>query len=214
MSEKQDRILKFECIRCGNCCTDENTIVNVTTDDITRIKNALDLTLEEVYHILAFYIFEEEMSEEDRKKMVVSPIETEKGLAFVGLLKKHDGSCYFYDKEKKKCLIYKARPAFCRTFPFSFEYFNNDVNSKTSNIKIKYTQKAKQYCPGIRDDAPPIDKKKWLLLGKKTLEELNENYEIMQKWNKAVRSGKVERSAMNFLKTIFNGKKKGKISRK
>lgn len=205
MSDEKE--LRFECKRCGNCCTDENTIVNVTYNDIIRIKDALNLNLEELNHILAFFIFEEEMREEDEKKMVISPIETEKGLAFVGLRKKYDGSCYFYDQKEEKCLIYKARPAFCRTFPFSFKVTGEKDEDSDSNIKIKFTEKAKQYCPGIGDNAPPIDRKKWLKLGKKTIEDLNENYHILQEWNMAVKEGKVERSAMNFLKTILNIKK-------
>lgn len=195
--------LRFKCERCGNCCTDQNTIVNVTFSDIQRIKDALDLTLEELNHILAFYIFEEEMSEEDRKKMVVSPVETEKGLAFVGLRKKSDGSCYFYNRKSKKCRIYKARPDFCRTFPFSFEVVDEKEDTSTTNIKIKYTEKGNQYCPGIGDEAPPIDQQKWLQHGKQTIENLNKNYHIMEEWNEAVRKGEVERSAMNFLKAIM-----------
>jgi Fe-S-cluster containining protein len=204
MSENQQ--LCFECERCGNCCTDQNTIVNVTYDDIRRIRDALDLTLEELNHILAFYVFEEKMDEEDKKKMVVSPVETEKGLAFVGLRKKHDGACYFYDKQNKKCRIYKARPAFCRTFPFSFEVIEESDETLPSDIKIKYTEKGKQYCPGIGEGHPKIDRQKWLKRGKKTIEELNKNYHIMEKWNEAVKKGEVEKSAMNFLKTILKAK--------
>jgi len=204
MPESQQ--LSFECERCGACCKDQKTIVNVTYDDIRRIRDALDLNLEELNHILAFYVFEEEMDEEDRKKMVVSPVETEKGLAFVGLRKKHDGVCYFYDEKNKKCRIYKARPAFCRTFPFSFEVIEESDETLSSDIKIKYTEKGKQYCPGIVEGHPKIDRQKWLKRGKKTIEELNKNYHIMEKWNEAVKKGEVEKSAMNFLKTILKAK--------
>jgi len=197
MSTEED--LRFECTRCGSCCTDEKTLVNVTYNDILRIKEALNLNLDEINHILAFYIFDHEPTEEDKKKMVISPIETERGLAFVGLRKRPDGTCYFYDKKEKKCLIYKARPNFCRTFPFSFE-----VNEEEDGIRMKYTEKGKIYCPGINKDSPLINKSKWLELGKKTIKDLNKNYFVMKEWNDRVRNEKIEASVKNFLKMIFN----------
>jgi len=197
MSTEED--LRFECTRCGSCCTDEKTLVNVTYNDILRIKEALNLNLDEINHILAFYIFDHEPTEEDKKKMVISPIETERGLAFVGLRKRPDGTCYFYDKKEKKCLIYKARPNFCRTFPFSFE-----VNEEEDGIRMKYTEKGKIYCPGINKDSPLINKSKWLELGKKTIKDLNKNYFVMKEWNDRVRNEKIEASVKNFLKMILN----------
>jgi Fe-S-cluster containining protein len=202
MSEENK--FRFECKRCGNCCTDKNTIVNVTYNDILRIKEALELNLDEINHILSFYIFEKEPTEQDKKKMVISPVETERGKAFVGLRKNPDDSCYFYDKEKKACRIYKARPNFCRTFPFSFKVKDKNAKELENLIEIKYTEKAKEYCQGIDDDAPLIDKEKWLKLGKETLEDLNKNYFVMQKWNKAVQNKEIEPNVKNFLRIILN----------
>ena len=73
---------RFSCVHCGTCCTDKNTLVNVTYSDILRIKKGLNLSLDETLEILGFYIFEKKPSIEELKKMVVPPIETEKGLAF------------------------------------------------------------------------------------------------------------------------------------
>ena len=86
---------RFKCTRCGNCCTDKNTIVNVNYSDILKIKKGLNLMLNETIEILGFYTYDKEPAAEDRKKMVISPIRTEKGLAFVGLLKEDSGACYF-----------------------------------------------------------------------------------------------------------------------
>ncbi len=202
MSEEKE--FRFKCKRCGSCCTDKNTIVNVTYNDILRIKEALGLNLDEINFILSFYIFEKEPTEEDKKKMVVSPVETERGKAFVGLKKTPDGSCYFYDKNQKKCRIYKARPNFCRTFPFSFRIYDKTAKKLEKMIEIKYTEKAKQYCQGIGEEAPIINKKKWLKLGKVTLEDLNKNYYIIQKWNKAVQNKEMEPNVSNFLRIILN----------
>ncbi|MBD3215285.1 MAG: hypothetical protein GF311_21940 [Candidatus Lokiarchaeota archaeon] len=202
VSEKD---LRFECKRCGRCCSDEKTIVNLTYNDILRIKEALDLNLDEINHILGFYIFDQEPTEEDKKKMVISPIETERGLAFVGLRKRSDGTCYFYDQKEKKCLIYNARPNFCRTFPFSFEVkdVEKDQERKESLVMMKYTEKGRQYCPGIGKDNPLINKKNWLEVGKKTIEDLNKNYFIFKKWNEKIKNGEVEPSAKNFLRMIL-----------
>ena len=79
--------LRFECLRCGNCCVDKNTLVNITYFDILRIKDGLSLNFEEILEILGFYIFDKTPTEEELGKMVVPPIETERGLAFTGLKK-------------------------------------------------------------------------------------------------------------------------------
>jgi len=202
MSEEKE--FRFECKRCGNCCSDKNTIVNVTYNDILRIKDALELNLDETNHILSFYIFDKEPTEEDKKKMVISPVETERGKAFVGLRKNPDGSCYFYDKENKRCRIYNARPNFCRTFPFSFSISDKTAKKLENLIEIKYTEKAEEYCQGIDNDSPLINEEKWLKLGKETLEDLNKNYYVMQKWNKSVQNKEIEPNAKIFLRIILN----------
>ena len=138
--------LRFKCLRCGNCCVDKNTLVNITYPDILRIKNGLNLSLEEILEILGFYIFDKIPTEEEIRKMVVPPIETERGLAFTGLKKNQSGKCYFYNDKENKCLIYKIRPMFCRTFPFTFRiFFNKEIPNK-AKIKMQYTEKSIEYC--------------------------------------------------------------------
>ena len=206
MEEKKKEIkeFRFKCLKCGHCCTDKNTLVNVTYSDILRIKNGLGLTLEETLQVIGFYIFEKEPTVEDLKKMVISPIATEKGLSFVGLLKKPNGACYFYTEKEKKCLIYKLRPNFCRTFPFSFKILFDEVDRTKAKIVLYYTEKGKGYCPGIGTDAPLIDEDEWIKLGKKTIEDMNDNSILVKKWNDAVKKGLIEQSVRNFLLTIFN----------
>lgn len=195
--------LRFACTRCGNCCTDKDTLVNLTYLDILRIKNGLKLDLKEILDILGFYIFDKAVTNENKRKMVITPIETEKGLAFVALLKNSLGGCYFYRLESKKCLIYDLRPMFCRTFPFSFgliEKKNKDSNNK---IEIFYTEKGKQYCPGIGDGAPIIENDYWINLGRETLEDLKKNYNVIKEWNESVKQGNIIPTAKKFLLTIF-----------
>ncbi|MFX0106340.1 MAG: YkgJ family cysteine cluster protein [Candidatus Hodarchaeota archaeon] len=195
--------LRFACTRCGNCCTDKNTIVNVTYLDILRIKNGLNLNLSEILEILGFYVFDKRVTNDDKKKMIISPIMTEKGLAFVGLLKNSLGGCYFYESGKKKCLIYDLRPMFCRTFPFSFGLLDEKENKTYSEIDVFYTEKGKQYCPGITGEAPLIDLEYWIKLGREALEDLKKDYKMIAEWNKAVKNGSKIPNVKNYLQTIF-----------
>jgi Fe-S-cluster containining protein len=199
MSTQNTETFRFECQRCGECCTDSKTLVNLTYFDIIRIKEGLNLTNEELIRILGFYVYDKEPSEEDKKKMVISPIETEKGFAYVGLLKRENGSCYFYDEKNKKCKIYKLRPMFCKTFPFSYKLDFEEGSEKEPKVRLQYTKKGLEYCPGISEKSPIINKKKWLLLGKKAFEQLNENYYINKKWNNAIKEGRIKPSVNGFL---------------
>ncbi|MHA2393290.1 MAG: YkgJ family cysteine cluster protein [Promethearchaeota archaeon] len=194
--------LRFTCTRCGNCCTDKNTLVNVTHLDILRLYAGLKLNEAEILEVIGFYIFEKDQTNITWQKMVLSPVETEKGFAFPGLFKKKQSQCYFYDLDNKKCLIYTLRPTFCRTFPFSFEY------SSKNEIIIHYTEKSKLYCPGIGVDAPLINIENWMKLAKKTLNELNENNIFISEWNKKVKNGSVIPSAKNFIKIIIGNNEK------
>ena len=195
--------LRFSCIRCGNCCTDKDTLVNLTYLDILKIKNGLSLNFEEVLNLVGFYIYEKPITDDERKRMVIAPIETENGLAFVALRKNSLGGCYFYSSAYKKCLIYNLRPMFCRTFPFTFKLLDQKNHHLKKNIKVFYTEKGKEYCPGIEADAPKIDEKYWITLGKKIIEDMNKNSIVIENWNNAVKTGKINRSVRNFLLNIF-----------
>jgi Fe-S-cluster containining protein len=200
---KDKKKLRFECIRCGNCCTDKNTLVNLTYLDILKIKNSLDLDINEVLDFLGFYIFDKLLTEGDKRRMIIPPIETEKGLAFIGLIKNSLGGCYFYDSQNKKCLIYDIRPMFCKTFPFSFGLIDDLNTLATNNIDIFYTEKGKLYCPGIGAEAPFINTDSWTKLGINALKELKKNSVVIEDWNKQVKEKKKTATVKNFLYEIF-----------
>ncbi|MBN1800044.1 MAG: YkgJ family cysteine cluster protein [Candidatus Lokiarchaeota archaeon] len=195
---------RFQCTQCGNCCSDKNTIVNVTFHDILRIKSALDLTLDETLVVLGFYMFEKPPTSMELKKMVVPPIETENGMAFLGLFKQQSGSCYFYDEKNKKCRIYTIRPLFCRTFPYSFKILVDPQTKQRKGIEIYFTDKGHEYCEGINEKNPLIDRDKWVQLGKETIKQMEENNVLIQKWNRSVKNGEIIASARNFVLTILN----------
>ena len=195
--------LRFICTRCGNCCTDRDTIVNITYLDILRLKTSLKLDLKETIEVIGFYVFHKKLTERNLKKMVVSPIETERGLAFTGLLKNSLGECYFFDNKKLECLIYDVRPMLCRTFPFSFYTTTNIENQAKGKVEICYTEKAKEYCPGIGLDSEIIEHDHWLKIGKETLKQLKKNHLFNEKWNINVKNGSILPKVKNYLRTIF-----------
>ena len=202
MSNTND--LRFECIHCGKCCTDPNTLVNTTYTDILRIKDGLNLTEDEVIEILGFYVFDKKPTAKEKEKLVVPPIETERGLAFVGLKKKSDGLCYFYDNKRKRCSIYNVRPNLCRTFPFSFKILMNKKDSNKQTLKIFYTKKGLEYCQGIGNDSPSIKLNEWIELGQAVINDLSNNTSLINKWNESVKKGVIIPSVKNFILTIFN----------
>ena len=138
--------------------------------------------------------------------MVVQPIETERGLAFVGLKKRSNGQCYFYDETKKRCSIYDFRPNFCKTFPFTFKLLIglDKENSKKNEIEIFYTEKGLKYCQGIGESAPFIDYDNWIQIGQKVIQDLSNNNVLIKKWNKGVKENKISPSVRNFILTILN----------
>ncbi|MFX1428130.1 MAG: YkgJ family cysteine cluster protein, partial [Promethearchaeota archaeon] len=126
---------------------------------------------------------------------------TEKGLTFIGLMKNEQGICCFYDQNKKKCLIYDLRPKFCRSFPFTFVTVANNSNIRKEGIRILYTEKAKNYCPGIGNDAAFIDTDSLIKLAQNIFKDLKENHIFNEEWNRNVKH--ITPSAKNFLLKIF-----------
>ena len=97
--------LRFVCTRCGNCCTDRNTLVNVTFLDILRIIKSLKLEFSELFEIFGFYVYDKALTSTILEKMVVTPVETERGLAFIGLVKNDQGICCSTNEETASCQV-------------------------------------------------------------------------------------------------------------
>ncbi len=197
--------INFECIRCGNCCTDPKTIVNLTYSDIIRIKSGLKLNLNELLEVVGFYIFDHNLDENTKKRLVTPPLHTERGLSYIGLLKDHKGKCFFFDSTNKKCKIYPLRPNFCKTFPFSFGYKDD-----SADLYIVITKKAKDYCLGFTPNSPPIDRSYWLKLGEEVLKDLKHNSEFIAQWNLLVKKKKLVPSAKQFLIKVIELEKNHK----
>ena len=85
--------IRFQCRRCGACCTGDPGLIRVTREEVRHIARHLECTDEE---ILSQYIR-------------ITP----EGLS---ILEKPDGACQFF--ENSGCRIYRVRPLSCRAFPF------------------------------------------------------------------------------------------------
>ena len=89
-----DEGIRFECRRCGACCTGDPGVVRISEREIRALADFL------------------EMAVPDLTRMHLRPIES--GFSIV---EEADGACRFYDQG---CRIYPVRPLQCRTYPFWF----------------------------------------------------------------------------------------------
>src|SRR6185295_2455952 len=86
--------LRFECTRCGNCCTGEPGYVWLNNKEIATIARLVELPKAD---FLAAY--------------------TKMAPRGVTLREKPNGDCVFFDRQRG-CTIYENRPRQCRTWPF------------------------------------------------------------------------------------------------
>ena len=87
--------LHVTCTQCGNCCTGAPGVVWVTEPEIANIAAVTGKSISEVrlFH-------------------------TRRVGARTSLTEHANGDCTFFDAESRRCTIYEARPAQCRTWPF------------------------------------------------------------------------------------------------
>ena len=86
--------LRFQCTRCGNCCTGEPGYVWVDDDEVAAIAALRGQPVEEVVGLY-----------------------TRIGHRGRTLREQANGDCVFYERGAG-CTIYPARPRQCRTWPF------------------------------------------------------------------------------------------------
>jgi Fe-S-cluster containining protein len=86
--------LRFECTRCGNCCTGEPGFVWVNDTEIRQIAEYLGQPVEEF-----------------------TQLQTRPTFRGRSLREKANNDCVFWDRQRG-CTIYPVRPIQCRTWPF------------------------------------------------------------------------------------------------
>ncbi len=193
------KVLRFSCTKCGKCCSNSKTFVNLTYQDILRFHKGLKMSLQELMEVVGFYTFKDANMEEFIAQMVYTPIETEQGLAYIGLIKDKDSRCIFLD-EDNTCKIHPHRPSICRSFPFT--YLMSEDNKKISGT-IGYTKKGIEYCPGIKKSAPIIKKKKMGELLVQNLAEIAADGKMIEGWNNMVRTNQIPAKAGKYVAAIL-----------
>jgi Fe-S-cluster containining protein len=87
--------LRFECHRCGNCCTGAPGSVSVTDAEVTALADHLAMT----------------------EPAFRATYTRDLGQGEVSLREKANLDCVFFDRAVG-CTVYAARPTQCRTWPF------------------------------------------------------------------------------------------------
>ena len=133
---------------------------------------------------------------------------TEKGKAFVGILRQEGSKCVFLNDENQ-CSIYHFRPKICRTFPFTYKILDN--NTELAKLEVIYTKKGLEYCPGITSKSPIIKRKKILTLITHNLAEISADHNLIQSWNKLAENKKIDPKASNYIFGIIEMDKQLKM---
>jgi uncharacterized protein len=107
--------LKFSCTQCGACCSGAPGYVWVDTQEISDMARAMSM---------------DESAFRDKFVRRVGSRES--------LIEYSDGDCIFLDPESRGCMVYTARPAQCKTWPFW------DSNVRTPSD----WEKTCEVCPG------------------------------------------------------------------
>jgi Fe-S-cluster containining protein len=87
--------LRFECQRCGNCCTGFSGTVRVSDAEIVALAHRLGIT------------------EAEFRKQYTRIV----GGGAISLIEKKNTDCIFFERERG-CTVYEDRPRQCRTWPF------------------------------------------------------------------------------------------------
>jgi uncharacterized protein len=87
--------LRFTCTECGNCCTGFSGYVWVNKAEMTALAERLGIDFDEFERLYTRKI----------------------GIRY-SLKEFPNGSCVFFDEEKRNCSVYEDRPRQCRTWPF------------------------------------------------------------------------------------------------
>jgi Fe-S-cluster containining protein len=95
-----DAGIRFQCERCGACCTGEPGTIFVTRDEIVSLAAHVNLAVDDFIRRY-LYPFEDSYSIGEHA----------------------DGRCLFFENG---CTVYDLRPHQCRTFPFWFSNLRSE----------------------------------------------------------------------------------------
>ena len=114
--------LEFECLGCGQCCTGEPGHVWVSDREVETLAAVVELDVPEF------------------ERTFVRVVGSGRSL-----IEQPNGDCVFFDNRTRRCKVYDAHPAQCRTWPFW-----------GSNLRTRSAwQETCRACPGS-GRGPPI----------------------------------------------------------
>ncbi len=100
---------EFKCSSCeGNCCIGESGYIWITKDEIEKLAEFLDVSVDEVI---------ENSLQKIGYKYSINEVK----------LSNTNYACKFFDLVKKQCSIYTVRPSQCRSFPF-WDYYKDKID--------------------------------------------------------------------------------------
>ncbi len=179
---------RFECTKCGACCSHKALLVTLTGRDIVRIALGLGLDARQVLRAIDFYVSSGgealPVGLKDTPQVV-----TERGRAIIALKKSESGSCIFLDNNM--CLIHPIRPGACRSFPFFFSERGGSVVWGLSAMK--------SICPGL-GKGEKVSSKELLELAEQVLEEIGISKGFIENWNES----NTAHSSVDFIRSILH----------
>ncbi len=115
-----DSGLRFECVRCGACCTGDPGVVFIPQGKIA---------------VIADYL---EISHRELKKQYLYPYS-----GGFSVREFNDGRCFFFGENG--CTIYPVRPVQCMVYPFWFENLKNQDEWQRTIHECKGIGKGRLY---------------------------------------------------------------------
>ena len=186
--ENGENLVRFECIKCGECCRRKGLIVTVTGRDVARLSSTLGMAAPDLLRALDFYVLPENGTAP--KGLRDTPLlKTESGNAYMALRKMESGDCIFL--KDNQCMIHPIRPFVCRTFPFVFRNVAGERKWGLSSMK--------DICPGLGEGSR-VTEQELVELGIAALEDLAIYGEFAETWNETI----AEPTAIGFLEAILS----------
>lgn len=183
--------INFRCTKCAACCSNKNLLITVTVHDLFKWI-ILGQKPDGIKNLIGFHIFNPEEQDIISKKLLTVPVLTEKGPAFMGMMRDSNNRCVMLTDENM-CASYDVRPVACRQFPVGI-FENPDSNL----IDIGLSPLAARICEGV-GKGKRIVNKDLIELAEDVKYVLDTDRLIIGKWNEKVNNGEVEASVDNFL---------------
>ncbi|UCH05964.1 MAG: YkgJ family cysteine cluster protein [Candidatus Thorarchaeota archaeon] len=180
--------VRFECTKCGACCSQKDILITLTAKDIARMSSSLGLSVDETLRALDFYVVSPGQEIPVGLKEIPT-INTERGPAWVALKKMDGKECVFL--KDNLCMIHEIRPSVCVSFPFIFKEGDGEFEWGLSAKK--------EICPGI-GTGPEIEPSELEATAGSVLDDLRDFRKFVNEWN----SRSEDATARSFVEAVLS----------